>query len=112
LVEAGGDIVVGDPPPGRPGWAIALGGADTTVANTAVSTSGTGEQAVAIGGVRYAHVVDPRTGLGVTAARTVTVMGADAGIADALATALVVLGPEGGAPLTARFPGVVVRWRE
>ena len=112
LIEAGGDIVVGDPPPGRPGWTIALGGADTTVAGTAVSTSGTGEQAVTIGGVRYAHVVDPRTGLGVTAARTVTVTAADASVADALATALVVLGPERGAAFLARFPGVLVTWRE
>jgi thiamine biosynthesis lipoprotein len=112
LIEAGGDIVVGDPPPGRPGWTIALGAADTTVASTAVSTSGTGEQFVEIAGVRYAHVVDPHTGLGVTAARTVTVMAADAGVADALATALVVLGPERGAAVAARFPGTVVRWRE
>ena len=110
LIEAGGDIVVGDPPPGRPGWTIAVGGADTTVANTAVSTSGTGEQAVTIGGVRYAHVVDPRTGLGVTAERTVTVIAPDAATADALATALVVLGPERGAGVAARFPGTVVRW--
>jgi thiamine biosynthesis lipoprotein len=76
-----------------------------------VSTSGTGEQFVDIDGVRYAHVVDPRTGLGMTAARTVTVVAADAGVADALATALVVLGPERGAPVAARFPGVVVRWK-
>ena len=110
LIEAGGDIVVGDPPPGRAGWTIALGGADSTFANVAVSTSGTGEQFVEIAGVRYAHVVDPRTGLGVTDARTVTVIAADAGVADALATALVVLGPEGSGPLSAHFPGVVVHW--
>jgi thiamine biosynthesis lipoprotein len=112
LIEAGGDIVAGDPPPGRAGWTIALGGADTTVANTAVSTSGTGEQAVEIDGVRYAHVVDPRTGLGVTAARTVTVIAPDATTADALATALVVTGREHAAAFAARFPGVRVLWRE
>jgi len=112
LIEAGGDIVVGDPPPGRAGWTIALGGADTAVANTAVSTSGTGEQFVEVDGVRYAHVVDPRTGLGVTAARTVTVVAADAATADALGTALVVLGPERAAAVSARFPGIVVMWRD
>jgi len=112
LIEAGGDIVVGDPPPGRSGWTIALGGADSTFANTAVSTSGTGEQSVTIDGVRYAHVVDRRTGLGVTAARTVTVVAADAATADALATALVVLGPERGAGVAARFPAVAVKWQE
>jgi thiamine biosynthesis lipoprotein len=73
-----------------------------------VSTSGTGEQNVEIGGVRYAHVVDPRTGLGVTTRRTVTVVASDAATADALATALVVLGAIDGAAVLARFPDVLV----
>ena len=112
LIEAGGDIVVGDAPPGRTGWTIALGGGDSSFANTAVSTSGTGEQSVTIDGVRYAHIVDPHTGLGVTDARTVTVVSVDASVADALATALVVLGPQRGAGVAGRFPGVVVKWEQ
>lgn len=110
LIEAGGDIVTGDPPPGRLGWMIA--GVAGAHANVAVSTSGTGEQYVEIDGVRYAHVVDPRTGLGVTVPRTVTVIARDAATADALATALVVLGPDDAAGLVARFPDVSVSWRE
>jgi thiamine biosynthesis lipoprotein len=109
LVEAGGDVVTGDPPPDRPGWSITAAGSDSVYANVAVSTSGTGEQFVEVGDVRYAHVVDPRTGLGITAPRTVTVIAADAATADALATALVVLGPERGDAVAARFPGVAVR---
>lgn len=112
LIEAGGDVVVGDPPPDRPGWLIEIAGAEGIHANVAVSTSGTGEQYVEIGGVRYAHVVDPRTGLGVTTRRTVTVVASDAATADALATALVVLGADDGAEILARFPDVSVTWRE
>jgi thiamine biosynthesis lipoprotein len=112
LIEAGGDVVVGDPPPDRPGWLIEIAGAEGIHANVAVSTSGTGEQYVEIGGVRYAHVVDPRTGLGATTRRTVTVVASDAATADALATALVVLGADDGAEILARFPDVSVTWRE
>lgn len=111
LIEAGGDVVVGDPPPDRPGWVIEIAGAEGVHANVAVSTSGTGEQNVEIGGVGYAHVVDPRTGLGVTTRRTVTVVASDAATADALATALVVLGAIDGAAVLARFPDVLVVWR-
>src|ERR1051325_2613473 len=59
LLRAGGDIVLGDAPPGRPGWRIALpqGEGDTVLANRAVSTSGDTEQFVIIGGVRYSHVI-------------------------------------------------------
>ena len=42
--------------------------------NAAVSTSGDSEQFVEIGGVRYSHIVDPRTGLGLTGRRSVTVV--------------------------------------
>ena len=112
LIEAGGDIVAGDPPPGQAGWTVTFGASDSIYANVAVSTSGTGEQIVEIDGARYAHVVDPRTGLGVTAARTVTVIADDAAMADALATAFVVLGRERAADVSARLPGLRVIWRE
>jgi thiamine biosynthesis lipoprotein len=106
LIEAGGDIMAGDPPPGRAGWDIAVEGADPgLLANTAIATSGTGEQFVEIDGVRYAHIVDPRTGLGLTTPRQATVIGPDPATADALATALVVLGPAAVDRLLAVFPG-------
>lgn len=103
LVEAGGDIVLGDPPPGKPGWSIDIPGADSLggpatrlLSNVSVATSGATHQFVEIGGVRYSHVVDPRTGLGVTHAGVVTVIDRDGAIADAAATALSVLGVEQG----------------
>lgn len=70
LVEMGGDIVLSGAPPGTKGWTIriatAKGPIDRTLANCAISTSGDTEQFAIIGGKRYSHVVDPRTGWAVT----------------------------------------------
>lgn len=70
LVEMGGDIVLSEAPPGTTGWTIriatASGPIDRKLANCAVSTSGDTEQFVIIGGKRYSHVVDPRTGWAIT----------------------------------------------
>ena len=111
LLEAGGDIVVGDAPPGTGGWRIEAAGADTAfrdrasrLTNAALATSGPTAQFVEIDGVRYSHVIDPRTGLGVTTPFVAHVIAEDASTADALATALTVLGPRGIPNLRARFP--------
>ena len=78
--------------------------------HAAVTTSGDAYQAVEIDGVRYSHIVDPRTGLGVTGQTAVTVIAPDATTADALATALSVLGPEAGQHVVERFPGCAARF--
>ena len=74
LIDASGDIGVSDAPPGERGWRIAIeppsgeGKASQFVllANYAITTSGDAFQALEIGGKRYSHIVDPRTGLGIT----------------------------------------------
>ena len=106
LVEAGGDIALGDTPPGQRGWTVA--GQDSTLllANTSIATSGPQSQFAEIGGVRYSHVVDPRTGLGLTNGYGAMVIAADGALADALATALSVLGPERARRVLARYSGV------
>lgn len=118
LVEAGGDVVVGDAPPGQRGWSVFVAGADTAtlrraqaLTNTAIATSGGSEQFVEIGGVRYSHVIDPRTGLGVTGRHIVTVIAADAAFADAAATALSVLGPGRSDLFRKAFPTMLVSFR-
>jgi thiamine biosynthesis lipoprotein len=100
LVEAGGDIAVSAPPPGRRGWSIQAPGGDKgamlLLANQAISTSGDLEQFVEIEGVRYSHIVDPRTGIGLTNRLLVAVIGPRCTLTDALATAICVLGEREG----------------
>lgn len=114
LVAGAGDIVVGDPPPGRAGWTIGVAalnpGKDKprrylALHNAAVSTAGDAEQFVEIAGKRYAHIVDPRTGLGVVDRCNVTVFARDGLTADSLDTAIYVLGPDRGLPLVESTEG-------
>ena len=59
--------------------------------NQAVATSGNMYQFVEISGKKYSHIVNPRTGLGLTHQRNVTAIAPDGATADWLATACSVL---------------------
>jgi thiamine biosynthesis lipoprotein len=121
MIDASGDILVSAAAPGSDGWRIAVaplrpGGQEETLVlvHAAVTTSGDAYQAVEIDGVRYSHIVDPRSGLGVTGQTAVTVIAPDATTADALATAASVLGHVAEPAVIATFPGCSARfvWRE
>jgi len=109
LVDAGGDFRLGSPPPHAEGWKIAQGGEIVLMKDTAMATSGDQFQFVVIDGVRYAHIVDPKTGLGMTGRHTVHVTAPTAMEADALSTAVSVLGKEKGTALIAKLPHVSVK---
>ena len=98
LVAVSGDIVAGDAPPGSKGWKIRLepAGGEILLRNAAVSTSGDEEQGRTIGGVRYSHILDPRTGRGLTEAIAVTVIARRGIDADPVATAVSVMGEAQG----------------
>lgn len=102
LVAAGGDIAVSAPPPGTRGWVIGVASLDSrgklprhylSLRDVAVSTSGDAQQHVEIGGVRYSHIIDPRTGHAVEGRRSVTVVAPNGMTSDALDTAANVLDP-------------------
>ena len=107
LVDLGGDIGLGDPPPGREGWVIAVAPLEpdqpprffVSLRNCGTATSGDRYRFVIIEGVRYSHILDPKTGLGITTPREVMVIAPTGAAADAWATAISVLGPEAGLPL-------------
>lgn len=113
LVALAGDMALGDPPPDQRGWRIRVAprredGAPARylcLARCGVSTSGDMYQYVTIGGRRYSHIVDPRTGLGLTDQSSVTIVAPDGMTADALASAVSVLGPERGQALIEATPG-------
>jgi thiamine biosynthesis lipoprotein len=114
LVDLSGDIAAGDAPPGRRAWRVT---ADDDLASTlflrhqAVTTSGDRAQHLDAGGVRLSHVLDPATGWPITTRVQVTAGAPTATDADALATALCVLGPDRGRALLARLgPGYWATW--
>ena len=92
-ITAGGDVRLGDPPPGSDGWKIGVKSTTEkeseflTLANCAVSTSGDLHQFVEINGKRYSHIIDPATGLGMTHSIAVTIIAPTATMSDAIATA-------------------------
>jgi thiamine biosynthesis lipoprotein len=107
MIEAGGDIACGAAPPGKNGWRIALpDGRRMEVAERCVSTSGDDYQRVEIGGKRYAHIVDPRTGLGAVDIRRVSLVGGDGALTDALATAACLMSPAETRSVLDRFPDI------
>lgn len=113
LLDGSGDVLAGDPPPDATGWKIGLTPVDNpdgeatrfiSLKNAAVTTSGDAWQHVELNGQRYSHIVDPRTGLGLTTRATVTVVANTATTADAFATAVSVLGAVDGMKLIETTP--------
>ncbi len=107
LVDGSGDIAIGEPPPGQSGWRIGIAPLERDaapsryllLARQAIATSGDAWQHVEIDGVRYSHIIDPKTGLGLTTPSSVTVVARNCTTADSLASAVSVLGPSAGLTL-------------
>jgi thiamine biosynthesis lipoprotein len=124
LVAGGGDIAVGSPPPGSTGWLIGIAPLESPdkpptrflrLRDAAVSTSGDAEQHVEIAGIRYSHIVNPKTGQALTGKSSVTVVAPNCTTSDSLATAVSVLGPQRGLELieaTAGTGALVVQQTE
>ena len=114
IVNAGGDLllfgrredgeprVIGVADPRQPNRTFA----HLRLVDMAVVTSGDYERFALIDGRRYAHILDPRTGFPVDHTRSVTIICPDAELADALATAVFVLGPSDGLALVDQLRGI------
>ncbi len=114
LVAAGGDIAVGAAPPDELGWRIGIAPLESPdkpptrfllLHDAGVSTSGDAEQHAEIGGIRYSHIIDPRTGQALKGHSSVTVVAPNATASDGLATALSVLNPKRALALARSTPG-------
>ncbi|MCC6995559.1 MAG: FAD:protein FMN transferase [Deltaproteobacteria bacterium] len=108
LVDCGGDLAVAGSRDGAP-WRLAIPDprgrgvvATLLVRPGTVATSGDAQRFFEVGGVRYGHIIDPRTGWPARGTASVTALAPEG--ADALATALYVLGPERGLALLAGLP--------
>ncbi len=114
FVNGGGDISIGDPPPGELGWTIAIPVMNTAqpefiellIANRAMTTSGDLYQYIEIDGTRFSHIIDPLTGLGKTERIQVTVISKKGLDADAYASALNIMGFEKAKAFTKSKKGI------
>lgn len=116
LISVGGNVrAVGEKPDGSP-WAVGVQSPDggeyaavVEVRDTSVVTSGDYQRYFVSDGVRYHHIIDPATGYPSGQYRSVTVVCADSGVADALSTALFDMAPDEGEALAAQY-GAEVMW--
>jgi thiamine biosynthesis lipoprotein len=79
------------------------------VSNAGISTSGDLFQRLDIDGRRYSHIIDPRTGMGLTDHRLVTVIAPDDFTADGLTKVMSVLEPKDALKFIGKAPGACVR---
>jgi thiamine biosynthesis lipoprotein len=112
LVNAGGDTRLLGDRRGKP-WVVGIRDPDdeskwvTRLAldDEAISTSGDYERYFEADGVRYHHILDPKSGKPVAGVRSVTVIGPDATLTDGLSTSVFVMGVERGLALIEATPG-------
>lgn len=113
-VDIGGDIQLGDSPHDQPaGWRVEVEtGVDSVrthfLHNTSIATSGDLERYYLHNGIRYSHIIDPRSGFGLTQRRAATVISPDAALADAIASAVSVMGEQGIPQLKQAYPEVSI----
>jgi thiamine biosynthesis lipoprotein len=114
VVDVSGDLRVDGLLGGRP-WRVGVQHprapgrtlATVPIANgLSIVTAGDYERFFDLDGRRYHHIIDPATGYPAAACQSVTVVSRDTMLADALDTALFVMGPERGIALAERLPEV------
>jgi thiamine biosynthesis lipoprotein len=82
------------------------------VTNASVSTSSQGEHRITVGSASFGHILDPRQGVPVMSDASVTVVCDSPSRADALSTALLVMGREGALAFARAHPGIGLLWLE
>jgi len=107
VVNASGDMSAWGLQPNGEKWTIGIADPESvdkvfsymTITDMAVATSGNYEKFVMIGGKRYSHTINPRTGLPVSGIKSVTIITTNAEIADAMATPVTIMGVQAGLDL-------------
>lgn len=112
IINASGDLTAWGNQANGKAWTIGVANPDTPTAafsyleisNMAVATSGNYEKYILIDGKKYSHTIDPKTGLPIHGIKSVTVIGNNAELADAMATPIAVMGINAGLFLINQLP--------
>lgn len=94
LVDAGGDMAIGEAPPDKLGWKVQIENWDSQpliLKNCGIATSGDRYQFLEIEGKKYSHIINPFTGMALKNSKQVTVISKNATLADALASTFSVI---------------------
>jgi thiamine biosynthesis lipoprotein len=114
IVNAAGDLTVwGNQVDGSP-WTIGVADPDRKqlpfasmqLTNVSVATSGNYEKYAIIGGKKYSHTIDPKTGYPVQGIKSVTIISSSAEVADVMATPIMVMGIKAGLNLINQVKGI------
>lgn len=114
IVNAAGDLAAWGYQPNGKEWTIGIADPDAanhpfsylSITNTSIATSGNYEKFVIIGGKKYSHTIDPKTGLPVSGIKSVTIICPNAEIADAMATPVMIMGIKAGLNLINQIKGL------
>jgi FAD:protein FMN transferase len=115
FVQAGGDLFARGKKPDGTDWQAGIRDprgpesrwfAKLPLSDHAFSTAGDYERSYVVGGKRYHHIIDPRTGYPATACRSVTIWAPTALAADEIDDAVFILGPKKGFELVESIEGV------
>lgn len=92
LIDFGGDLRAGDPPPEKLAWKIrTLSGCEIYLDDQGAAGSGSNHQVMQVDGVRYSHLISPINGSGKEIQRSVVVIAEDGTTADAIATTVALM---------------------
>lgn len=111
LLSVGGNVCATGPKPDGASWVVGIQNPDDTqtylhtveLGTGSLVTSGDYQRYFMLDGVRYHHIIDLSTGFPAQRWRSVSILCADSGVADALSTALFTLSAEDGTALLERF---------
>jgi FAD:protein FMN transferase len=100
IINASGDLCAWGTQPNGKAWTIGIADpssmmkafSEFELRDSAVATSGNYEKYAIIGGKRYSHTIDPKTGMPVSGIKSVTIFAPNAELADALTTPVMVMG--------------------
>lgn len=114
IINASGDLTTWGKQPDGTNWMVGITNPLNQnkvfswfpVVNAAVATSGNYEKFVEFDGVKYSHIIDPRTGYPATGLVSVTIFAQSAELCDALATSVFVSGVATGIDTINQINGV------